>query len=122
MSTERDLPDGLTDDSPPRPEGDGFFALRVRERDGVLWLFNMGRPAPQLPDQCEAFALAVAHQLRTRGRFPPFPDTRLDIEDQDRNLLAYAVVQPWAEQPEFALYSPAGDLLITWPPAGGRVA
>jgi len=114
MSTE--------DDSAPRPEGGGCFALRVRERDGVLCLFNIGRPAPQLPDQCEAFALAVAHQLGTRGRFPPFPDTRLDIEDQDGNLLAYASVQPWVEQPEFALYSPAGDLLITWPPAGGRVA
>ena len=110
------------DESAPRREGDRCLALRVRERDGVLCLFNMGRPAPQLPEQCEAFALAVAHELGTHGRFPPAPDTRLDIEDQDGNLLAYASVQPWVEQPEFALYSPAGDLLITWPPAGGRVA
>jgi len=110
------------DGSAPRREGDRCLALRVRARDGVLCLFNMGRPAPQLPEQCEAFALAVAHELGTHGRFPPAPDTRLDIEDQDRNLLGYAVVQPWTEQPEFALYSPAGDLLITWPPAGGRVA
>jgi len=108
------------DESAPRREGDGCFALRVRARDGVLCLFNMGRPAPQLPEQCEAFALAVAHELGTHGRFPPPPDTRLDIEDQDGNLLAYAVVQPWEEQPEFALYSPAGALLTTWPPAGGR--
>ena len=108
------------DVSVPRPEGDGFFGLRVRARDGVVWLFNMGRPAPQLPEQCAAFALAVARELGTRGRFPPLPDTRLDIEDQDGNLLGYAVAKPWKEQPEFALYRPAGALLITWPTAGGR--
>ena len=86
----------------------------------MLWLFNIGSPAPRLPDQCEAFAFAVAHKLVELGLHAPAPDTRLDIEDQDGNLLTYAVVQPWEEQPEFALYSPAGDPLTTWPTAGGR--
>ncbi len=110
------------DEWTPRPGGDRFLALGVRARDGVVCLFNMGRPAPQLSEQGEAFALAVAHQLRTHGRFPPFPDTRVDIEDQHGNLLGYAVVQPGAEQPAFTLYSPAGDLLTAWPRAGGREA
>jgi len=118
MSIAHDSPDGRTDNPAPRPEGDGCFALRVRARDGVLWLFNMGRPAPQLLDQCEAFA--VADKLVKHGLHPPAPDIRLDVEDQDGNLLAYAVVQPWEKRPEFTLYSPAGDLLTTWPTAGGR--
>ena len=119
MATGHDLPDGSTGDSAARPEGDEVFTLRVRAQDRRLCLFNVGRPAPSLPEQCVAFAAAVAHQLGASGRHPPAPGASLDVEDQDGNLLAYTVVLPWEEQLRFALYSAAGELLTVWPPAGG---
>ncbi len=118
MSSSHDTRDGRTDVSAPRPEGDACFALRVRRRDGVLCLFNMGRPTPQHPDRCEAFLRAVADKLASHGLDPPAADTRLDIEDQDGYLLAYTEMQSGKEHPTFALYSSAGDLLTIWPTAG----
>ena len=120
MSAEHDSPDGRTDEAGPRPAGDGGFALRVRGRDGALCLFNLGRLTPRLPHRCEAIAGVIADKLFRHGLHPSAPDTRLEIEDQDGNLLALVVMQPWAEEPEFALFSPAGDLLTTWPAPGWR--
>ncbi len=122
MAPRPDIPEGRADEAAPLPAGTGRVALRGRTRDRVLRLFNMGCPAPQRAEECEAFARAVAATLATLGLPPPASDTRFALEDQDGNLLAYAVMHPGAGELAFTLYSPGGVLVTTWPPAEGRGA
>jgi hypothetical protein len=122
MPAAHDCPNRRIEESVLRPTDDGDVTWRARARDGRLCLFNMKNPAPQLPDDCEAVARAVADHLVKYGLHRPAPGTRFAIEDQDGNLLAHAVMQPWEEQCTFTLYSQTGDQLITWPIAGRQEA
>ncbi len=119
MDPRPDIREGPADKAASLPAGTGRVAPRACVQTRVLCLFNVGSPAPQRAEECETFARAVAATLATLGVPPPAPDTRLDIEDQDGNLLAYAVMHRWAGELAFTLYSPAGALLTTWPPAEG---
>jgi hypothetical protein len=118
MSAAHEDSDRRTEDSTPRHAGEGSRTLRVQAQNVTLCLFNLERLAPQLPDACETFARAVAAHPGKQWLQPPAPGTRIAIEDQDGNLLAYAVIDRGAECPTFTLYRPSGERVITWPPAG----